>query len=527
MKGATRRGFLADVGRGMLIASLGPTLAGDLGLASAAEADFESERLTFGDLEPLVTLLQETPADRLLPDVAQRIATGTDLRQLTAAAALANARAFGGNDYNGFHTFMALTPAYEMARDCRGPRQALPVLKVLHRNSEFIQAGGDDDTLHPVEPLELSAGAMPGQLLREASAASDVERAERVFAAMAEQSPDQLLNDVLEFNVEDHASVHEVVLVWRAWSLLDLTGREYAHTLLRQSVRQCIERSARDYTPDPRRALMVRLIDEHGLAGAPRGRREADDSWIDSLSNTILGSTADDAAGAVAAALAEGFRRDDVSEAIALAANQLVLRQVENWEGERGLGRRSHGASPGVHSSDAVNAWRNIARVSDNRSAAAALILAAHYVSNSHYPAGHPRGQGHNDTPFPNEEQVARIEAADADSLLTQLDGAIRENDQLRACALADRYGSLGHNHRALRDLLLEFSISEDGRLHGEKYYRTVCEEYATARPAFRGRHFAALARVTASAFGYGPNDQKIGRAPAYEEACRALKVEV
>ncbi|MFO0922727.1 MAG: hypothetical protein U0905_09600 [Pirellulales bacterium] len=34
--------------------------------------------------------------------------TGTILKTLVAAGALANARTFGGQDYIGFHTFMAL-----------------------------------------------------------------------------------------------------------------------------------------------------------------------------------------------------------------------------------------------------------------------------------------------------------------------------------------------------------------------------------------------------------------------------------
>ena len=34
------------------------------------------------------------------------------------------------------------------------------------------------------------------------------------------------------------------------------------------------------------------------------------------------------------------------------------------------------------------------------------------------------------------------------------------------------------------------YAISEDGALHAEKYYRTVTEEFAAARPAFRWRHW-------------------------------------
>src|SRR5262249_12358744 len=89
----SRRAFLADVGRGALVASVGPTLAADLGLSSARAAEARDE-LTFGKLEPLVCLMQETAADRLLPALVKKVQDGADLKELVAAAALANARNF-------------------------------------------------------------------------------------------------------------------------------------------------------------------------------------------------------------------------------------------------------------------------------------------------------------------------------------------------------------------------------------------------------------------------------------------------
>ena len=62
----TRREFLADVGRGMLVASVGYGMATELGLAPAFAAD-APDALDFGALEPLVCLMQETPANKLLP----------------------------------------------------------------------------------------------------------------------------------------------------------------------------------------------------------------------------------------------------------------------------------------------------------------------------------------------------------------------------------------------------------------------------------------------------------------------------
>src|SRR5207245_328382 len=112
----TRREFLADVGRGMLVATVGYSLASELGLAPAfgAGAADAADTLDFGPLEPLVRFMQETPAVKLIPALADKLKAGADLRRLVAAAALANARTFGGEDYVGFHTMMALAPSLHM-----------------------------------------------------------------------------------------------------------------------------------------------------------------------------------------------------------------------------------------------------------------------------------------------------------------------------------------------------------------------------------------------------------------------------
>ena len=164
----TRRAFLADVGRGMLVASVGYGMATELGLAPAFAADAPAP-LDFGSLEPLVCLMQETPANQLLPALADQLKSGTELKRLVAAGALANARTFGGEDYVGFHTVMALAPALHMAYELPAPLQPLPVFKVLYRNTNRIQerGGRKDEVLHAVKPAPVSEGpTSPGTFPR-------------------------------------------------------------------------------------------------------------------------------------------------------------------------------------------------------------------------------------------------------------------------------------------------------------------------------------------------------------------------
>ena len=469
-------------------------------------------------LEPLVSLMQETAAARLQPMLVDRLKNGTALRDLVAAAALANARAFGGEDYVGFHTLMAIAPAYHMSAELPEARRALPVLKVLYRNASRIQDHGGvrNEVLHPVQPAALPAGD-GGEALRDSVRRRNVNEAEGRFARLAAGTPEDALNHLL-CTVQDGNDVHRIVMPYRAWDLTGIIGRDQAHTLLRQSVRFCIKAETPAYAQNrsSMRAMIPRVIGRHHLERYEPGRREADDAWVERMSQTIFRSTPAEAADAVGAALAERFTPAAISEAISLAANQLVLRDNGRPSAE-GLNKPAgsiHGDGIGVHACDSANAWRNLARVSNNRNKAICLILGAYQVAEDR---GNRGGDFLNWQPYPREEGRNQVRDVARDALLPALNDAIRNRDQARACALVHRYGELGLPARPVWDQLLGFAISEDGALHAEKFYRTTSEEFAFLRPAFRWRQLLALSRVTASEFGYA--------APGHADACRLLEV--
>ncbi len=512
-----RREFLANVGRGMLVAGVGYSVAIELGL-SPLLAEEGTESLSFGSLEPLVALMQETSVERILPTLVERIRGGADLRELVAAAALANARTFGGEDYIGFHTFMAMSPAWFMARSLPDQRRPLPILKVLYRNTRRLQEQGGraPEVLRSVQPTPLAVGQSTAEKIREAVHRRDLGSAEGILVSATAASPDDAWNELLA-TVQESTEVHRVVLAYRAWDMLALVGRARAETMLRQSLRYCVKEEDYASRHSEPRTLLPKLLDQYGLIGKPRGTRQADDRWIDRMSQTIFDSTPPQAGDAVAAALAEGMAPEAVAEAIGLAANQLVLRDAGRAAGQaqpnKPLGS-VHGDSIGVHACDSANAWRNIALASNHRNCMASLVLAGYQVALDRV---HRGGKFLEWKPRPYEEQLAALETRDGETLLKELDGAIREQNQDRACALVHRYGASGYEARPVFDLLLKYAISEDGALHAEKYYRTVSDEFAATRPAFRWRQLVALARVTASEYGQP--------APGYAEACELLRL--
>lgn len=516
MEPRTRRDFLADVGKGMLTASIGTALASELSLSTALAED-RVKPLNFGKLEPLVDLMQENSAERILPIVVERIGKGTDLREVVAAAALANARTFGGEDYVGFHAFMALAPAYQMAQEMPAERKALPVLKVLYRSTNQIQAKGgrSNEVLHEIEAAPVPSAATRRDAIRDAMRHQELDRAEGLFAGMVAQSPGDAYND-LQALVQDDADVHRVVLAYRAWDLLGFTGKAYAHTTLRQSVRYCIDMEKRRVAsgrPEPGiRAVLPKLVDQYHLTDRKPGTREADDKWLRDLSETIFNAQPAQAAEAVAAALADGFSLNAIGEALSLVATQQVLRDPGRTEAYPGKPVGSvHGDSVGVHASDSMNAWRNIARASNHYNALTGLIIAGYHLSYGARFNWKPKDADS------FQEKILQIKPNNSTDILSQLDGAIRNNDQDRATALTYWYGGLRNDANPLFALLLRYATSEDGALHAEKYYRTVFEEFHRTRKAYRWDHLAALARVTASEYGK--------RADGYEQACELLKV--
>ena len=518
MSPSNRREFLSDVGRGMLTAGLGASLANDLGF-STAFAEQGGDAVPLGEYAGLVELMRGTPAAKLQPLLATKIVKReTDLKKLTAAAALANAVTFGGCDYVGFHTAMAMLPALGMSGLLPGDRQPLPVLKVIYRNAQQIQSvGGASKTelhaLHAAEHAEHVAVGDAGVQIRDACRQVDPKRGEQLLAEVG-GSPLDAFN-ALQPAIQDDLNVHRYVFAHRTYGLVNLLGPEYSYSLLRQCVRLCADherqRIQHKQTEPPIRKVLPKLLDQYKLEGKTLGKRDPGDAAVDELSRTVYFGPRERAADAVAAALADGIDPEVVGEAISLASNLYVLRQgPDKW--------RTHGDAAGVHSSDATNAWRNMVRTADPKYTAAGLIVAAYHAGIQSPPFQTPA--------YPTEAHRDLVKTRDAGRLLAETEDAIRSNNQGRSAAAIQIYGERGYAVDPVFDLMLKYAVSEDGRLHGEKYFHTVREEYRTIRPKFRWRQIVGLARVTASAYGYNRDDKHGFRAAGYVDACKLLGVE-
>ena len=203
----------------------------DLGLASASAAE-GADTLDFGKFEPLAALLQDTPTNKLMPVLVDKLKNGTELRELVAAGAAGERPRVRRSALRRLsHVHGAGSGVRDGDRTARSPAPAPGAEGALPERDPHSGGGRarKKEVLHPVKPTPVPEGKVGGEVLQELTRKNDPNAAEGVFATLAKDGAEDAFNHVM-YCVEDDVNVHRVVLAWRAWAMLDFTGKEHAHT---------------------------------------------------------------------------------------------------------------------------------------------------------------------------------------------------------------------------------------------------------------------------------------------------------
>ncbi len=134
MMGSTRRQFLRQTaGSGLLALGHGSLIAG-LRPVSAAEAQLDVTMVQFQpDIEPLVRLLEDTPREKLLEEVAARIHRGLGYQEVLAALLLAGVRNVQPRPAVGFkfHAVLVVNSAHLASLSSPDQDRWLPIFWAL------------------------------------------------------------------------------------------------------------------------------------------------------------------------------------------------------------------------------------------------------------------------------------------------------------------------------------------------------------------------------------------------------------
>jgi len=481
MTGTTRRSFLRTASTGLLALGNAPLLPG-LRPVSAAEAQLDTSRVQFhADIEPLVRLLEDTPRDRLLEEVAARIKHGLNYQDLLAALQLAGVRNVQPRPAVGFkfHAVLVVNSAHLASLASPASDRWLPIFWALDyfKSSQARDVEEGDWTMPPVDSNRMPAEQRANKALRTALERWDEPAADGAVAAMSRScGANELFEVFARYGARDFRSIgHKAIFVANGFRTLQCIGWRHAEPVLRSLAYALLNHEGqpnpansdldadRDWRENQRRAQTIR-------SGWTQGR--IDDGATQSLLSALRTDTPSNVCQLVVDVLNSGVAPQSVYDALFAAAGELLMRQ------------------PGIvalHASTTTNAIRYAFDTSQDDETRRLLIL----QNAAFLPLFREAMRGRGEV---GDQRIDQLQAAPLDNEQNAVEEVFDTLGENRMAAARKLYGSLQQGVlptdviRAARQLV--FLKGTDS--HDYKFSSAVLEDYYHVSPHWRNRFLAA-----------------------------------
>jgi hypothetical protein len=303
-------------------------------LPAVSAADAKLARLD-PDVEPLVRLLEDTPRDRLLEEVAARVKRGLAYRDVLAALLLAGVRNVQPRPSVGFkfHAVLVVNSAHLASLAGPDRERWLPIFWAIDyfkgAQAETVRESGW--RMGPVDEAKVPPGHRAAEAFAAAMDSWDVEAADAAVAGLTRTAGENELFEVFtKYGCRDFRDIgHKAIFVANAFRTLHCIGWRHAEPVLRSLAYALLHHEGdnpakRDGDPDRpgrRNAGLARRINPNW-----RGGRAATAATADVLAALRTGS-ADAASDKVVSLLSEGVAPASVWDGLFAGAGELLMRQ--------------------------------------------------------------------------------------------------------------------------------------------------------------------------------------------------------
>jgi hypothetical protein len=475
LKRAAGLGALAGVADLAFLNNLPPLAAQDVQLPRAMV------RLS-PDIEPLVRLIEETPRDRLLEAVADRIRGGTAYQPLLAALMLAGVRGIRPRPVGfKFHAVLVVNSAHLAAQNAEDRDRWLPLFWALDnfKSSQERNRQEGDWVMPPVQENQLpSTTAQAAALFRESMDNWDEEGADRAIAVLARgASANEVYELLWRYGARDFRDIgHKAIFAANSYRTLQAIGWRHGEPIVRSLAYAMLQHEGgnpaqRDAEPDrPWRDNLhrARAIRADWQLGRPSA--EAGSGLLAALRTGAPG----DACDAIVSALNDRISPASLWDALFLCAGELLMRQP---------------GVVGLHTVTTMNALHFAYQTSANDETRRLVLLQAAAFLPMFRQAMISRGQlaaGRLDT------LEAAAPAAQGPQAVEEIFAALGQNDRTTAArkTLAVLRESPQQVHAIMATARrLVFAKGNDS--HDYKFSSAALEDFFNVSPAWRDRFLA------------------------------------
>jgi hypothetical protein len=336
-RNTTRRSVLraaAGGGLGLAAGQLGFLAA--LPRLSAEEVRLDPAAVRFQpEIEPLVRLLERTPRERLLEEVAARLRGGLSYRELLAALMLAGVRNIQPRPHVGFrfHAVMVVNSAHLASLSSPEKDRWLPIFWAL---DYFKSAQSRDEregnwTLAPVEEQAVPPAHKARQAFIDALENWDEAAADVAIAGLARTAGANEVYELLfRYGGRDFRSIgHKAIYAANSFRTLQCIGWQHAEPVLRSLAYALLATEGQDPKtgeapadrPWRQNQELVKQIRDDWLAGRP------DPAASGELLTALREASSEDASSQVVELLNRGISPYSVWDGLFSGAGELLMRR--------------------------------------------------------------------------------------------------------------------------------------------------------------------------------------------------------
>jgi len=316
---------------------------GDLGFlsrltpVSAAEARVDRNALRLQpEIEPIVRLIEETPRDRLLEEVAARIQAGLSYRDLLAALLLAGVTNVEPRPSVGhkFHAVLVVNSAHLASMASPPEHRWLPIFWALDYYKDSAERDVEergDWTMEPVDEDAVPSARKAADAFTQAMDDWDESAADGAIVGLARSAGASAVYDRLfRYGMRDFRSIgHKAIYVANSWRTLNCIGWQHAEPVLRSLTYALLmheggnprKRDAEADQPFRRNGKLAGKVREDWLDGKP------DEGATRELLSALRSNPWGQSCELVVEQLNRGVAPQSIWDALHLGAGELLMRQ--------------------------------------------------------------------------------------------------------------------------------------------------------------------------------------------------------
>jgi len=448
---------------------------------SAAETKLPAGSVQFHpEIEPLVRLLEDTPRERVLEEVGNKIKSGTSYREILAALFLAGIRNVQPRPSVGFkfHAVLVVNSAHIASLDSPPAQRWLPIFWAI---DHFKTAQAQDEregnwTMSAVDESKVPSPEQARERFVESMDAWDEPRADAAAAGLTRAAGTNNVFELLfRYGVRDFRSIgHKAIYVANSWRTLAAIGHEHAEPIVRSLAYALQMRDGQKGDDLPAERPWKRNLELAAKFPANWRDGKADDAATLELLHTIRTQGDQEAAENVASLIQRGVGPQAIWDALFLAAGELLVRQPD---------------IAALHAVTSTNAIRHAYEtVADDQTRRMLLLQNAAFIPLFRRAAA----MQNKDFQIDKLEPVALAKGADNDQgAFEELFGTISDN-RLQAAGKVMAYLQDHANAKPFIDAARVLVFRKGDDAHDYKFSSAVLEDYRRVSPKWRSRYLAS-----------------------------------